>query len=164
MNLLKVSDRSLATLREILAMWPTLRARLSGVLPVRGAGAAIVSQTKDAVTIYVAPPAPVAPGKNGDGSAWFKIKSNSSVGTNQWNYKGRRMQSGDASSLTGLVETVDTTEFDMRNAYESVALGGVADIASLTAIATGSVVRAWPEVRNNVLIWVFERANDVVCA
>jgi len=163
MPTIKGSTKAIAVLRDVIATWPKIRDRLTTLLPIIGAGAVTVKQTRDSVTIF----APVVEENevptNSDGSSWFKVKSSSSVGTNQWNYKGRVMKSGDTSSLTGLVETADTTEFDLRNAVESVALGGMTDIASLNAIATGSIVRAWPEVRNSVRVYVFERVNDVVC-
>ncbi len=163
MPTIKGSTKAIAILRDVIATWPKIRDRLMTLLPIVGSGAVTVKQTRDSVTIY----APVVDDQeiptNPDGSSWFKIKSNSSVGTNQWNYKGRVMKSGDTSSLTGLDETADTTEFDLRNAVESVALGGMSDIGSLNAIATDSVVRAWPEIRNGVRVYVFERVNDVEC-
>ena len=148
------SQQTLAILREIVAVWPKVRAR---ILAMQAApGAEIASNVPES------PRKPSIP-TNPDGSSWFKVKSNSSVGTNQWNYKGRVMKSGDTSSLTGLVETADTTEFDLRNAVESVAVGGMTDVTTLLPIATDSVVRAWPEIRNGVRVYVFERTNDIDC-
>ena len=157
------TENAVRILKELVANWDKIRAGLFATRSIKGSGIAQVTNSSDGVVIHV-PPTPVPPTPtNPDGSSWFKVKSSSSVGTNQWNYKGRVMKSGDTSSLTGLVETADTTEFDLRNAVESVALGGMSDIGSLNAIATDSVVRAWPEIRNGVRVYVFERVNDVEC-
>lgn len=150
----KATTVGIAILREIIAVWPKVRTRIMAMQAAPGAEVASnvpESQRKPSIPT------------NPDGSSWFKVKSNSSVGTNQWNYKGRVMKSGDTSSLTGLVETADTTEFDLRNAVESVAVGGMTDVTTLLPIATDSVVRAWPEMRNNVRVYVFERTNDIDC-
>ena len=148
-----VTTEQAAMLRELLAAWPKLRPGLSEII----SGSQVTRNETPAQQL----PRAVTP--NADGSYWFEIQSASVVATNQWNYKGRVMKSGDTSSLTGLVKTVDTTQFDLRNANEAVALGGLTGISSLLAIANNSVVRAWPEFRNNVRVFVFERPNDIVC-
>lgn len=157
------TQKTVRVLKDLVANWDKIRGGLFSSRSIKGSGIAQVSQSADGVVIHVPPaPAPSIP-TNPDGSSWFKIKSASSVGTNQWNYKGRVMQSGSASTYTGLVETADTTEFNLRNAVEAVALGGMTDIDSLKPIATDSEVRAWPEIRNGVRVYVFERTNDIDC-
>jgi len=153
MPILVVTAEQAAILRQMIAAWP----RLQPVLQTLVADAAPTRNESPAMK------RPATIGADSDGSAWFEIQSSSSIGTNQWNYKGREMKSGDTSSLTGLVETVDTTEFDLRNSFESIALGGMSGISSLVAIANGSIVRAWPEYRNDSRVFVFDRANDIVC-
>lgn len=153
MPLFTFTNEQAAILREIVKSWATIKPRLSTLL-------ADADPTIDETPAQKLPRG-VTP--NPDGSYWFEIQSASVVAANQWNYKGRVMKSGDTSSLTGLVKTVDTTQFDLRNANEAVALGGLTGISSLLAIANNSVVRAWPEFRNNVRVFVFERPNDIVC-
>ena len=148
-----VTTEQAAMLRELLAAWPKLRPGLSEII----SGSQVTRNETPAQQL----PRAVTP--NPDGSYWFEIQSASVVATNQWNYKGRVMKSGDTSSLTGLVKTVDTTQYDLRNAFEHISLGGLTGISSLVVIATNSVVRAWPEIRNNVRVFVFERPNDIVC-
>lgn len=147
MTPLKASAQTIRVLREIVALWPVLRPKLLAGTPAAPP-----------------PPVPSSGGSAGDGSAWFQIVSASSVGTNQWNYKGRLMKSGSTSAYTGLTTTSETTQYDLRNAYESVALGGLSDVSALKVIATNSIVRAWPEIRNNVRVFVFERPNDIECS
>lgn len=153
MPFLVVTKEQAATLREVIKAWGNIAPRLDTLL-------ASADPTRKEIPAQSLPKC-VTP--NADGSFWFEIQSASSVGTNQWNYKGRVMKSGDTSSLTGLVKTVDTTEFDLRNANEAVALGGLSGISSLSAIANNSQVRAKPEIRNNVRVFVFERQNDITC-
>ena len=157
------TEKAVRVLKELVAIWDKVKNGLWSVRSIRGSGIAQVSQSADGVVIHVPPAAPSIPQDEGTHGAWFKIKSASSVGTNQWNYKGRRMKSGDTSSHTGLVETALTDEFDLRNAVESVAVGGMTDVTTLLPIAIGSIVRAWPEIRNGVRVYVFERTNDIDC-
>lgn len=157
MPFLFVTQEQAEMLRSIVKAWPRLGPRLDTLL-------AMIEPKAVELRASSAPrTAPAAEVPTLPGGGWFKIKSNTSIGTNQWNYKGRLMKSGDATAITGLVETTDTTQFDLRNANESVALGGLTGIASLTAIATDSVVYAHPEIRNGVRVYVFERQNDIVC-
>ena len=153
MPLFTFTNEQAAILREIVKSWATIKPRLSTLL-------ADADPTIDETPAQKLPRG-VTP--NPDGSYWFEIQSASVVAANQWNYKGRVMKSGDTSSLTGLVKTVDTTQYDLRNAFEHISLGGLTGISSLVVIATNSVVRAWPEIRNNVRVFVFERPNDIVC-
>jgi len=150
---LYVTAEQALILREIVKAWADIKPNLQTLI-ARAAPSA--NETP--------PPRPShIVGGDSDGSAWFEIQSSSSIGTNQWNYKGREMKSADTSSLTGLVKTVDTTEFDLRNTFESISLGGMSGISSLLAIANGSIVRAWPEYRNDARVFVFDRTNDIVC-
>ena len=153
MPLFTFTNEQAAILREIVKSWATIKPRLSTLL-------ADADPTIDETPAQKLPRG-VTP--NPDGSYWFEIQSASVVAANQWNYKGRVMKSGDTSSLTGLVKTADTTQYDLRNAFEHISLGGLTGISSLVVIATNSVVRAWPEIRNNVRVFVFERPNDIVC-
>lgn len=150
------SQQTLAILREIIAVWPKVRARVIAMQAAPGAEVASnVPQSRQL------PPIPTNP----DGSSWFKIKSSSSVGTNQWNYKARVMKSGDTSSHTGLVETADTTEFDARNTWETLTKAGYENtsVSSLKKIPDNSIVRGYPELRNNLLVFVFSERNEPTC-
>lgn len=53
MNLLKISDASLAILREIISVWPRISARLTGELPIIGTGAVTISQKSGITTVHV---------------------------------------------------------------------------------------------------------------
>jgi len=150
---LYVTQEQALILREIVKAWASLKPNLQ----------TLIAQAQPTRNETPAQQLPKGVTPNADGSFWFEIQSASSVGTNQWNYKGRVMKSGDTSSLTGLVKTVDTTQFDLRNTFESISLGGMSGISSLLVIATGSIVRAWPEIRNNVRVFLFDRTNDIVC-
>lgn len=150
---LYVTQEQAMVLREVVKAWASLKPNLQ----------TLIAQAQSSTNETPPPRHPRIVGGDSDGSAWFEIQSSSSIGTNQWNYKGREMKSADTSSLTGLVKTVDTTEFDLRNTFESISLGGMSGISSLLAIANGSIVRAWPEYRNDVRVFVFDRTNDIVC-
>lgn len=157
------TEKAVRVLKELVAIWDKVKSGVWSVRSIRGSGIAQVKQSADGVVIHVPPPAPSTPLDDGTQGAWFKIKSASSIGTNKWNYKGRRMKSGDTSSHTGLVETALTEEFDLRNAVESVDVGGMTDVSVLLPIAVDSEVWARPGMRNGVRVFVFERTNDIEC-
>lgn len=167
MPLIKGSNEAIRILREVLAAWPTIRQRLQLPTQIKGApgSGVLIKQSIDGVTISAMPTKNEATQTNHDGSVWLKIKSASSVGTNQWNYKVRVMKSGDTSSHTGLVETADTTEFDARNTWETITLAGYENtsVTALKVIPNAAIVRGVPEVRNGVRVYVFSERNEPTC-
>lgn len=157
MPFLFVTQEQAEMLRSIVKAWPRLGPRLDTLL-------AMIEPKAVELRASSAPrTAPAAEVPTLPGGGWFKIKSSSSIGTNQWNYKGRLMKSGDTTEITGLVETSDTTEFDLRNAFEQLPLGGLTGVSSLVAIANDSPVYALPEIRDNKRIFVFREQNDINC-